>query len=51
MHRQQWGIIGLQVDVMRLDLSRDEFGVTPPRGLEWEGWRVSVGPVLKLGGS
>jgi hypothetical protein len=42
--------VGIQVDVMHLDLRRDEDGALPPGGLDREGWRWSVGPVLKLGG-
>jgi hypothetical protein len=41
--------IGLHVDVMRLDLRRDELGVAPAGGLDREGWRVSLGPRLTFG--
>ena len=43
--------IGLQVDVMRLSLRRDETDVVTPEGLDREGWRLSIGPVLTIGGS
>jgi hypothetical protein len=42
--------VGVQIDVMLLNLRRDESGVPPPGGLDREGWRVSVGPVLRFGG-
>jgi hypothetical protein len=42
--------IGVHADVMHLDLRRDEIGAAPSGGLDREGWRLSVGPVLTFGG-
>jgi len=42
--------IGLHADVVRLDLRRDDMGAAPAGGLDREGWRLSIGPVLTIGG-
>ena len=41
--------VGIQVDLVRLDLRRDDGRAAPPGGVDREGWRVSFGPVLELG--
>ena len=43
--------IGLHVAVMRLDLHHPETGVAAPGGIDREGWLISVGPEITIGGA